>query len=120
MEILILKRSSIGFLDKLKLRLLRQGRDGIKKEDSKREEKMPIYEFRCMNCGMVFEKLFISKDEKVELNCPQCKSESIERVVSRTNYIMGLPADQKKPKLTQRSCAGGSCYTLDLPGPTKD
>ncbi len=81
---------------------------------------MPIYEFRCVKCGMVFEKLFMSKDEKVDLSCPHCKSEIVERVVSKTNYVMGLPAHAKKPKLTQRSCAGGTCYSLDLPGLTRD
>jgi len=81
---------------------------------------MPIYEFRCLRCGMVFEKLFMSKEESINLNCPHCGFETVERIVSKTNYIMGLPSNAKKPKLTQRSCAGGSCYTLDLPGPTKD
>lgn len=81
---------------------------------------MPIYEFRCTNCGQVFEKLFIAKDEKVDLSCPYCKSEIVERVVSKTNYVMGLPRDAKKPKITQRSCAGGTCASIELPGPSQD
>jgi len=81
---------------------------------------MPIYEFRCTSCGQVFEKLFMAKDEKVDLSCPYCKSEIVERVVSRTNYVMGLPKDAKKPKITQRSCAGGVCTSIDLPGPSQD
>ncbi|RLB11344.1 MAG: zinc ribbon domain-containing protein [Deltaproteobacteria bacterium] len=81
---------------------------------------MPIYEFRCIRCGQVFEKLFMSKDEEVDITCPYCKSEVVERVVSTTNYVVGLPEGAKKPKITQRSCAGGSCMTVDLPGYTKD
>ncbi len=81
---------------------------------------MPIYEFRCIRCGQVFEKLFTPKEKNIDISCPHCKSEIVERVVSRTNYVMGLPKGSKKPKITQRSCAGGSCFSIDLPGPTKD
>jgi len=84
------------------------------------ENKMPIYEFRCVKCGQVFEKLFMSKNEVADMSCPHCKSNIVERVVSRTNYVTALPKEAKKPKITQRSCAGGSCMSIDLPGPTKD
>lgn len=84
------------------------------------ENNMPIYEFRCIKCGEVFEKLFMSRDEKVDITCPHCKSEMVERVVSRTNYVEGIPQDAKRPKITQRSCSTGSCMSIDLPGHTKD
>jgi putative FmdB family regulatory protein len=81
---------------------------------------MPIFEFRCLECGNLFEKLFISSDEKVEIACPQCKATSLERVVSRTSHVMGAGPGGKKPKVTEKSCApGNQCMTLDLPGPTK-
>jgi putative FmdB family regulatory protein len=80
---------------------------------------MPIFEFRCMKCGNVFEKIFLKSDENVEMECPECKSPSLERVVSRTNHVMARGSGEK-PKLTTRSCASGSsCMTLDIPGPTK-
>ena len=28
---------------------------------------MPIFEFRCLECGSIFEKLFMSSDEKAEM-----------------------------------------------------
>jgi putative FmdB family regulatory protein len=80
---------------------------------------MPIFEFRCAECGNVFERIFLNSDEELEMQCPECKSQSFERVVSRTNHVMARGAGEK-PKLTTRSCAsGGSCMTLDIPGPTK-
>ena len=80
---------------------------------------MPIFEFRCMKCGNVFEKIFLKSDESVEMECPECKAQTLERVVSRTNHVMARGAGEK-PKLTTRSCASGSsCMTLDIPGPTK-
>ena len=81
---------------------------------------MPIFEFRCLKCGEVFEKLFMSGDEKAEIACPGCQSESFERVVSRTSHVMGGKSGWNKPQLTTKSCGpGSSCTTLDLPGPTK-
>lgn len=80
---------------------------------------MPIFEFRCMKCGNVFEKIFLPSDQEVDMQCPECKSDALERVVSRTNHVMARGAGEK-PTLTARSCAsGGSCMTLDIPGPTK-
>ncbi len=81
---------------------------------------MPIFEFRCVDCGHIFEKLFISSEEKIEMVCPECKSQSLERVVSRSNYSMGVGPNGKQPKLTSRSCGpSNQCMTLDLPGPSK-
>jgi len=81
---------------------------------------MPIFEFRCLQCGNLFEKLFLHPDERVDISCPHCHSESFERVVSRSNYAMGAGPGGKKPKITARSCGPSSqCMTLDLPGPTK-
>lgn len=81
---------------------------------------MPIFEFRCCECGNVFEKLFINSEDKAVLNCPECGSETLDRVLSTTNYVMGPGPGGAKPKLTEKSCAGGNkCFTLDIPGPSK-
>ncbi len=82
---------------------------------------MPIFEFRCLECGNLFEKLFVSSDEEVDLACPECQSESFERVVSRTNYNIGVGPGGNQPKITPKPCGDGSnqCMTLDLPGPSK-
>ncbi len=82
---------------------------------------MPIFEFRCFDCGNQFEKLFMGSDEKIDLSCPKCQSEKLERVVSRTNYAIGVGPGGNQPKITTKSCGDGSnqCMTLDLPGPAK-
>ncbi|MGQ9512330.1 FmdB family zinc ribbon protein [Thermodesulfitimonas sp.] len=78
---------------------------------------MPIFEFRCLACGNLFEKLFLDTKEEVEIKCPDCGSEAFERVISKTNYVMGLGKGADKPKLTSKSCSpGSSCWTLELPG----
>ena len=81
---------------------------------------MPIFEFRCLECGNTFEKLFFNSDEKIEIACPDCKSQSFERVVSESNYAMGVGTGGNKPQITTKSCGpSNKCMTLDLPGPTK-
>ncbi len=78
---------------------------------------MPIYEFRCVQCGAVFEKIFKSSDEPVDFTCPECSGTTIERVVSVTNYAMGVGKGGKQPKLDSKSCgSGNTCSTLELPG----
>jgi putative FmdB family regulatory protein len=81
---------------------------------------MPIFEFRCLECGDVFEKLFVNSDDEIDLGCPQCQSQSCERVVSRANYAMGAGKGGKQPKITTKSCGpSNQCMTLDLPGHSK-
>jgi len=81
---------------------------------------MPIFEFRCLECGNIFEKLFVNSNDKVDLECPECQSCTLERVVSKTSHLMGVGPGGKKPKISEKSCAPGNrCMTLDLPGPTK-
>ncbi len=43
---------------------------------------MPIYEFRCLNCGKSFEKLIFKKEEEREQKCPYCGSEKVEKLIS--------------------------------------
>lgn len=78
---------------------------------------MPIFEFRCLECSNLFEKLFTGPNQEADLECPACRSKSFERVISRTNYTMGAGKDGKKPKITSKSCSpGNDCMTLEIPG----
>ena len=77
---------------------------------------MPIYEFRCLECGNLFERLFVTSGQQVDIACPKCKSESFERVISRASHIMGS-SKGKKPSLSTKSCStGNGCVTLEVPG----
>ncbi len=81
---------------------------------------MPIFEFRCVECGNLFEKLLLDSDKKIDIACPECQSRSFERVVSRTNYVIGAGPGGKRPKITTKSCnPSNQCATLELPGPVK-
>lgn len=81
---------------------------------------MPIYEFRCLECGNLMEIILSASQEQAGLECPDCHSQELERVLSSTSYVMGSGSEGKQPKFTAKSCSGGnSCLTMDIPGPTK-
>ena len=43
---------------------------------------MPLYEYRCRQCGKSFELLRKMQDADGELGCPECQSEDVERLLS--------------------------------------
>ena len=50
---------------------------------------MPIYEFRCLSCNHYFELLSVRKDDTLEMKCPSCEAEEVERVLSCVSYVIG-------------------------------
>ena len=78
---------------------------------------MQIYEFKCLKCEEFIELLVMNKDEKIELKCPKCKSEEIERVLSSTSYSMADSSGKSQGVKSQsRTCQSGSCTTYEIPG----
>ncbi len=43
---------------------------------------MPLYEYRCEKCGKRFEKLRRMQDADREIQCPECLSDEVERLLS--------------------------------------
>lgn len=79
---------------------------------------MPIYEFKCQECQEFIEILVMgANDAQVEMKCQKCGSESLERILSSTNFSMGVGGTVKAgPSTESRACSGGSCTTWNLPG----
>jgi len=48
---------------------------------------MPIYEYRCEDCGKISEFLLIKTDETFIPQCKRCKSKKMSRVLSRVRVI---------------------------------
>jgi len=43
---------------------------------------MPIYEYYCASCGKTFEMIRRMRDADSDLQCPDCESEEVERLLS--------------------------------------
>ncbi|MFO7917497.1 MAG: zinc ribbon domain-containing protein [Anaerolineae bacterium] len=43
---------------------------------------MPIYEYRCKECGHEFEKLVRSMSDTPEIECPKCHSANCKKAIS--------------------------------------
>ena len=48
---------------------------------------MPIYEFRCSDCGKISEFLIIKTDDRVAPQCKRCGSKKMSRVLSRVRVV---------------------------------
>ncbi|OPY78392.1 MAG: Zinc ribbon domain protein [Syntrophorhabdus sp. PtaU1.Bin153] len=62
---------------------------------------MPIYEYKCQDCGEIFELLVLTKDE--EARCKSCNGQNLEKLISAHNTVGssgGFIAD------SQGSCCG--------------
>ncbi len=80
---------------------------------------MPIFEFKCTECEEFFEVIVMGSDKEKDINCPKCKSEEFQRVVSKTNYNMGPSGSgggSQAVHTQERTCSGGSCKTYTVPG----
>lgn len=48
---------------------------------------MPIYEYRCDDCGKISEFLLMKTDEAFVPQCKRCKSKKMSRVLSRVRVV---------------------------------
>jgi putative FmdB family regulatory protein len=78
---------------------------------------MPIYEFKCNQCDECFEILLMKSREEEEAKCPACGSQAFERVMSCTHYAVTGTGARAGAQRQTRTCSGGSCSTVELPGP---
>ena len=46
---------------------------------------MPIYEYKCQNCGHYFEILQRISEESLSI-CPECKKNALKKLVSAPNF----------------------------------
>lgn len=43
---------------------------------------MPIYEYHCKSCQLVFEELILRSSDEKDLTCPGCGEKNLERLMS--------------------------------------
>lgn len=80
---------------------------------------MPIYEFICQECRNIFELLAMKPGDLLEIRCPHCGAEKLERVLSNVNVVAESASGNRPSSVENRSCPSGTCSTITLPGHTK-
>ncbi|MGE3319026.1 MAG: FmdB family zinc ribbon protein [Candidatus Berkiella sp.] len=71
---------------------------------------MPIYEFRCQQCGHI-EELLLKVDEHPKSACGQCHSHTLEKCVTAPRFRLkgqGYYETDEKAKANQRYIASSS------------
>ncbi len=48
---------------------------------------MPIYEYRCPDCGHEFEQLQRMSDDPIK-DCPECSESGVKKLISRTSFVL--------------------------------
>ena len=66
---------------------------------------MPMYEFKCVKCGDVFEELIRNSKDNDDVECPECGSHDVTRVLSSFAVSMGSSGGS----LPSFGSSGGSC-----------
>jgi putative FmdB family regulatory protein len=66
---------------------------------------MPIYEYKCRDCGDKFEKLVRSGTGGDGIKCPVCSSEDVARQISVCAMIGGGASDLTGSGAAESSCA---------------
>jgi len=80
---------------------------------------MPIHEFRCLNCGYIFELLIMSKNEMDSVACPKCENSNVGKLMSVANISVDKRpsrSSRSQPPVQHHTCDTGSCATIDLQG----
>lgn len=60
---------------------------------------MPIYEYRCLNCGRISE-IFLRNLDNENIKCPICGSENLEKLLSASYAI------RMNDSMPGRTCCG--------------
>ncbi|MBM3252720.1 MAG: zinc ribbon domain-containing protein [Candidatus Omnitrophica bacterium] len=73
---------------------------------------MPIYEFECERCNIIFDKLIKSSTSNETIICPRCGRPDISRRFSIFGFISQRGRDTSRTSSKNcSSCSSSSCST---------
>jgi len=64
---------------------------------------MPIYEYRCAECGEKFELFVRSVAQQTDLTCPKCGSQRVQKAIS----LFGVGGASGGSRMSAASCGPG-------------
>lgn len=65
---------------------------------------MPIYEYKCTECGKISEVVVGIAENNAEIKCSQCGSEFMEKIIPSTFIV--IEAKKKETISNNTSCCG--------------
>ena len=66
---------------------------------------MPIYEFKCKNCGNVFEYLCLKSTDKDQARCPACGREETDVLLSAFSSMNSGKTQSGGNRASSSSCS---------------
>ena len=69
---------------------------------------MPIYDYKCGECGKIYDVFHKVREVKEDILCPSCGSVKHTRLISAPSINMGSQPEAP-PCATGGCCPGGSC-----------
>jgi len=69
---------------------------------------MPLYEFRCAECGQIFDRLMPAGGDSPA--CTSCGSTQVNRLISMIGGLVGSGTPSSEPRSSGGGCGcGGAC-----------
>jgi putative FmdB family regulatory protein len=68
---------------------------------------MPVYDYKCQKCGLVFEMFLRSMSAAASVKCEKCGSSKVEKMVSCCAISSGGKSEGAGSSKSSHSC--GSC-----------
>jgi putative FmdB family regulatory protein len=75
---------------------------------------MPVYDYKCNDCGCIYDIYHKSKEITEDVICPKCESRNHKKLMSIPMVSIGTNnsisnSDYKAPSCEPGGCCGGSC-----------
>lgn len=68
---------------------------------------MPVFEYRCQDCGQRYDILHIGSERREDVVCPSCQSTHHKKLLSVFNASTDAPANS--PSAPAPACGNGAC-----------
>jgi len=72
---------------------------------------MPIYEYRCLECGASFEKILSAATSTESVACSQCQSLKVQKKISVTSYRLSSTNACSIPSGALSGCSSSSGFS---------
>jgi len=70
---------------------------------------MPIYEFQCLECSLIFDEFVGATNQPLKVTCPGCHSERAQRLMSAFGFSSGGKTVTSSGPSSCSSCTSSSC-----------